>query len=321
MSQIISLIQLGNNWGFHTCNCHYEEDGCVDEDVYFNTCNCDANLPVQMQDTGTITNTSALPVTKMYFGGLEYEIQSGSFLLGRLKCYGEKTIEAGTSCSSLKKSGVFKSGHYAIKPTNAEKQMIVKCDMNSDTYDDVKQSEETDLTDLTAVAPLGSILPWVPKLDPSSGSPLPLPEGWMFCNGSDITKGIWSGGKTPDLNGPGLFLRGGSEDEVLMTQESSIQDHEHQDDQHSHGCSANSVADPHTHQYWHPRDSNDRFQYGSLTARDTVINDQTGSETVTVHTTCEVNSQSSNIGGVTGANADEETRPANMRVLYIIRVF
>ena len=38
---------------------------------------------------GTITNTSALPVTKMYFGGLEYEIQSGSFLLGRLKCYGK----------------------------------------------------------------------------------------------------------------------------------------------------------------------------------------------------------------------------------------
>ena len=64
--------------------------------------------------------------------------------------------------------------------------MIVKCDMDSDTYDDVKQSEETD--ELT-LAPLGSILPWVPKLNPSSGSPLPLPDGWMFCNGSDITKG------------------------------------------------------------------------------------------------------------------------------------
>merc|ERR1719300_1789975 len=318
MSQIISLIQLGNNWGFHTCNCHYEEDGCVDEDVYFNTCNCDANLPVQMQDTGTITNTSALPVTKMYFGGLEYEIQSGSFLLGRLKCYGEKTIEAGTSCSSLKKSGVFKSGHYAIKPIDAETQMIVKCDMDSDTYDDVKQSEETDLT---AVAPLGSILPWVNKLDPSSGSPLPLPEGWMFCNGSDITKGIWSGGKTPDLNGKGLFLRGGSEDEVLMTQESSIQDHEHQDDQHNHGCTANSVADPHSHKLYVLRDISDHANHFSDGPLGWQLDQETDSATVNVTTTCEVNSQSSNIGGVTGANADEETRPANMRVLYIIRVF
>ena len=65
-----------------------------------------------------------------------------------------------------------------------------------------------------------------------------MENGGGFDDNLDFS-GIWSGGKTPDLNGPGLFLRGGSEDEVLMTQESSIQDHEHQDDQHSHGCSAN----------------------------------------------------------------------------------
>ena len=54
MFYLFLIFLQGNNWGFHTCNCHYEEDGCVDEDVYFNTCNCDANLPVQMRDTGLI---------------------------------------------------------------------------------------------------------------------------------------------------------------------------------------------------------------------------------------------------------------------------
>ena len=51
-------------------------------------CNCDANLPVPLTDTGIITNSTALPVQKLYFGGLNFDIQLASFTLGRLKCYG-----------------------------------------------------------------------------------------------------------------------------------------------------------------------------------------------------------------------------------------
>ena len=71
------------------CDCHYEADGCIDGETLNNTCNCDANLPIALTDTGTITNTSALPVAKLFFGGLDYDLQAAAFKLGRLKCYGE----------------------------------------------------------------------------------------------------------------------------------------------------------------------------------------------------------------------------------------
>ena len=97
----------GSNKNLHVCDCSFQQEGCAEQAVYNNTCNCDANLPVLLQDTGThllhcipklcsylsfltgiITNSSALPITRMFFGGLNYDAQSGEFLLGRLKCYG-----------------------------------------------------------------------------------------------------------------------------------------------------------------------------------------------------------------------------------------
>ena len=73
----------GSNYGVHVCDCHYEDDGCIQEENRHNTCNCDANLPEQFTDTGTITNTSALPVARLFFGGLSYDMQEGAFKLGR----------------------------------------------------------------------------------------------------------------------------------------------------------------------------------------------------------------------------------------------
>ena len=79
---------IGSNFDFHVCDCYYELEGCINEETKDNRCNCDANLPVPWMDTGIITNSTALPVQKLYFGGLNYDLQSASFLLGRLKCYG-----------------------------------------------------------------------------------------------------------------------------------------------------------------------------------------------------------------------------------------
>ena len=80
----------GSNFGTHVCDCHYETEGCIEEETRYNTCNCDANLPITQTDTGTITNTSALPVIKLFFGGMNYELQYATFKLGRLKCHGTK---------------------------------------------------------------------------------------------------------------------------------------------------------------------------------------------------------------------------------------
>ena len=83
-----TYLSKGSNYGQHVCDCHYSDGGCMEEETKHNTCNCDANLPVPLSDSGTITNTSALPVVKLFFGGMTFDLQYGAFQLGRLKCYG-----------------------------------------------------------------------------------------------------------------------------------------------------------------------------------------------------------------------------------------
>ena len=65
----------GSNFGYHVCDCHYEDEGCMEEVDKDTTCNCDANLPIPLHDTGVITNMTALPVTKLYFGGLFFSLK------------------------------------------------------------------------------------------------------------------------------------------------------------------------------------------------------------------------------------------------------
>ena len=45
-------------------------------------------MPALLSDTGLLTNMSALPVTKLHFGGLVHSVQSASFRLGALQCFG-----------------------------------------------------------------------------------------------------------------------------------------------------------------------------------------------------------------------------------------
>ena len=66
----------------------------------------------------------------------------------------------------------------------------------------------------------------MPRVDPTSKA-LELPEGWLPCNGSNITQSPWEGQKTPELNLRGHFLRGGEEAEVLEEEESSVEKHTH----------------------------------------------------------------------------------------------
>ena len=75
----------------------------------------------------------------------------------KLTLTGSKSVDIGTSCSSLKKTGFYKSGYYNIKTVQDMSVKSVFCDMESGNYDDVP-----DVDDVMNYAPIGTILPWVP---------------------------------------------------------------------------------------------------------------------------------------------------------------
>ena len=100
-----------SHFGEHVCSCHYSEEGCFDQETLGNTCNCDSNKPSELSDVGIITNSSALPIMELRFGGLEFDAQSAFHTLGKLSCSGKKT--------------------------NFSK--LVYCDMTSLGYDDVHE--------------------------------------------------------------------------------------------------------------------------------------------------------------------------------------
>ena len=79
----------GSNYGNHVCSCHFSEEGCILDDVLNTTCNCDSKSPAVLFDLGYITNSSALPITELKFGGMDYEPQLGFHTLGKLNCGGK----------------------------------------------------------------------------------------------------------------------------------------------------------------------------------------------------------------------------------------
>ena len=89
---------------------------------------------METSDVGIITNSTALPITEMKFGGLKYDAQSGFHTLGKLSCSGKKfPEEKPSSCSSLKKAGVFHSAYYNIKE-DGQFSKLVYCNMSTPGY-------------------------------------------------------------------------------------------------------------------------------------------------------------------------------------------
>merc|ERR1712037_793422 len=318
-----NVYYTGSNYGTHVCDCHYEAEGCIEEETKHNTCNCDANLPIPSTDTGTITNMTALPVMKLFFGGLNFELQSAAYQLGRLKCYGDKDVEIATSCAALKKKNVMTSGYYNIKPEGSTHTKLVFCDMKSGTYTDVPQVDE-----VTNASPLGTILAWVPQPEASQAAEA-LPDGWLPCDGSTITKGPWTGGKTPDLNSIGAFLRGGTEENILEVESDQVQDHQHDDPGHQHDCHASATASDHSHNipYYYNTGYDDKnlcvqnaeWVKHCASAESMVDGSPHTSNTydLSVSADCSITSKSSGIGGVdSSSRSGTETRPINMKVFY-----
>jgi hypothetical protein len=106
------------------------------------------------------------------------------------------------------------------------------------------------------LAPVGTITAWLPTFSVTKS----IPEGWMRCDGSLIEVGPFSGQATPDLNLPGLFLRGGADNMAGQTQEDTLQQHIHVDEGHSHVDAGHSHQDTgHVHNsndyyFWRRRD-------------------------------------------------------------------
>jgi hypothetical protein len=182
-----------------------------------------------------------------------------------------------------------------------------KSEIEKLTNENVQQQESIDdiLEKMTGL-PLGSIIPWVNRPNINSHTTENLPDGWQRCDGSVIpAPSKWEGEKTPNINGEERFLRGGLDGVQLHEEEDSMQAHTHgvSDSGHSHG-----YDDKYT-------DYNDGFKGPGSEDWKSDRYDQSHSRTT--------NTAYSNIKvtDVSGARTSGETRPKNIRVVYIMKVF
>ena len=162
------------------------------------------------------------------------------------------------------------------------------------------------------LAPVGTISAWVtkPTKETKEDKLVDLPDGWVRCDGSTIPEpSIWAGQLTPDLNGEKRFLRGASDSEELTMEEDQMQNHHH------------DIYDPgHSHMYddkypnYGANDDGHIGPPGSDTDNDRYDKSHT-SFTVVQYTGVAVQGVSS------GYNSGSETRPKNMNVIYIMRVW
>lgn len=160
--------------------------------------------------------------------------------------------------------------------------------------------------------PTGAVMPFVGAT---------APEGWLLCDGAVIPDGLQYdalktlyGNNTPDMRG--MFLRGAGTNNFTTTTTTlnGVQD----DVFGSHGHSINintSTAGNHSHQY------NDRYTFAStnlgLTGSATSA---TNALTDPLRTTGNAGNHTHNVSGNTAAVGQNETRPVNYGVNYIIKL-
>ena len=171
--------------------------------------------------------------------------------------------------------------------------------------------------------PVGTILSWVVKVDNNGGEIASLPDGWLRCDGSTIPAGsIWAGKTLPNLNGERRFLRGGSDSDVLTMEEAQMESHDH-----SVSASASVHDSGHTHtttyhhecrddacddRVWQPAEHPDWCKDDWYECQDFTSHSSHSGISVDV---------SVDVGSVTGASTGSETRPKNMNVIYVMRVW
>lgn len=178
---------------------------------------------------------------------------------------------------------------------------------------EMKIDVNADIIDKLHIAPIGTISAWVtkPTKETREDKMVRLPEGWVRCDGKTIPKpSVWAGQRTPNLNGEKRFLRGGSDSKVLTMEGDQMQDHKHK------------VSDPgHTHSYvdkYPNYGGSDNGRYGPKDS------DKSKDRWDKSHTSSTSKSKSTGItvqGVSPGFRFGSETRPKNMNVIYIMRVW
>ncbi len=202
------------------------------------------------------------------------------------------------------------------------------------------------------LAPVGSIVAW-----DKGFSVKEIPEGWVECNGQLIhdDDSIYHNKNVPDLNAKSLFLRGG--DKSREYQNESMRGHSHNfdltkttsaTDNHAHAYSFDlrtSSNGGHQHDNGSVSSGHNQYQHeyapfglaGTYNARSPVVNDWpqvalrtglTSSSDGHQHTlrhsgnTTALGTHSHNlqIKGSTSEVGENETRPINMSVVWIIRI-
>jgi len=190
---------------------------------------------------------------------------------------------------------------------------------------------EDDMSKLN-LSPIGTIAAWVSKPEQTQMDEEPLPDGWMKCDGSVIPPpSIWAGHNLPDLNGEKRFLRGGSYSDQLDTEDDMVQDHMHDENAHSHSTKVEiKIKDTYRQQYDEKHDhcnnncvtvkgASDHLETSEiLYTSDEEIQNKDDNESIDVtnpSATCGTK------GVASKYRHGDETRPKNMNVQWIMRVF
>jgi len=177
--------------------------------------------------------------------------------------------------------------------------------------------------------PIGAIIAWTPRDQEALGS------GWQRCDGSLIEDGPLAGTRTPYLNGEKRFLRGGSDEEAETVEEDAVQDHTHADPGHSHTDNGHTHSDNgHTHNgprsgdyyvyyaYEQPSDGCSEQDCGDGNWATRHVDEYSGSGKASIQKSyADIQVSKAGLEGVQDARVDGETRPKNMKVVYIMRIF
>jgi len=186
-----------------------------------------------------------------------------------------------------------------------------RVDTNEISIDENKYSIDTIVQSVSNLRefPVGTILSWISRTSGSEET-ADLPDGWVRCDGGTIPHpSIWAGKYTPNLNGEKRFLRGGIDTDQLKLEEDQIQNHLH------------DINDPgHSHAYEDRWVNENAFQNGYAGPKDhDYIVDRWD---YTDYRTTSSQSTGISVGYVkSNYRRGEETRPKNMNVIFIMRVF